>query len=106
MQIFLPRRESAADMPFLFVYVEYFARLGSERRVELAETFRHVFVYRTFADSEFFCGVAHGGAVVNDIVCYVKYPLFYVILQGKIPREACFYSVCRGRKGYESGKVG
>lgn len=101
MQIFFPCRESSADMPFLFVYVEYFACLGGERGIELAETFGYVFVYRALADSEFFCGITHGGAVVNDIICYVKYPLFYVIFQGKIPRKACFYSVCRGADGYE-----
>ena len=90
-------------MPFLFVDVKYFARLSGERGIELAETLRYIFMYRALADPEFFCGIAHGSAVVNNVVCYVKHPLFYVILQGKIPRKACFYSVCRGAEGYEAG---
>ena len=53
MTVLLLGRFAAAKMPFLFILLQYFFHLFVKRWIHAVEMFRHIFMYRTFADPEF-----------------------------------------------------
>lgn len=96
MQIFLPRRHPASDMPLLLVHIKNCTHFGGHRRVELCETLCNIFMYRTLADSKFFRRLPDRRLVFNDIICNTQYPLFYIFFQGRTPEDTVFTVYERG----------
>ena len=65
--IFHPCGDPAADVPLGLVLSQNGLHLAVQRGIAAFQTLGQVFMYGAFADAELFGGVAHGGAVFDDI---------------------------------------
>ena len=85
MQILLLRGHSSPYVPLRFIDIQHNPGLSGKSRIDMQETFCHIFMYRTFADSKFFRSLAHSRIIVNDIIGNADGALFNIILQGLPP---------------------
>lgn len=98
MQILLPGGHTTADMPLLFIDIQYLSDLTGQCGVDLYHSVGTVLMYRTLAYPKS-CGcLPYGRLVFNDIMCYFNRPFFNVILQVR-PPKTLFLQCMRGWVG-------
>lgn len=85
VKVFLPGGQSTANMALLLVQIQDFAHLCGKGWADGGEAFGDVFMYRTLTDPELFRRIPHRCSILNNIIRYPKYTLFYVIFQGISP---------------------
>ena len=84
-------------MPLRFIDIKNNPCLECQARIYLYQALGHVLVDRGLADTELTGGLAHRGAVVNDVVGNVNGAFLYVISHANL-KMICFYNVCVDKK--------
>lgn len=79
-----------------FVHIQHLSGFPGQRGINLRQAFRNILMYGRLTDAELFCGLAHSGIVINNIVGNIDCSLLDIIFHG-FPPENLFYNVC----GYE-----
>ena len=100
MKVFLPGSQSAPNMPFRFINVQYYTGTGSQGGIDLEETFRNILMYRRFRHPKFLRRLPYRGFLFNNIICNFNSTLFNIIFQGKSPEICAFYNLCREIRGH------
>ena len=95
------RKPYKKDCKQLSICNPFYSKLLSKRIF----LFCYHYVYRTFADSKFLCGLTHSSFVFNNIACNFHCPFFDIIFQRISLRRRCFYSVCPGFTGYSPNSI-
>ena len=90
MEVFLPGRHPAPDVPLLLVHVKNRPRLHRQGGVQLGKAFGNVFMYRTLADPELLRRLPHRRLRFNNVGRNLHRPLFNIIFQGKTPANIVF----------------
>ena len=96
LQIFFFCCKSAPDVALGFVHVEHLARFFCQRMIEGRQTLCDVFMYRTLAHSERLGRLAHGGVLLDNVVCDANCPLLDILFQS-LPLKSLFLQCMRGR---------
>jgi len=68
MQILFSCGKPAPDMALRFIDIEYFSRFFRERRVNLHQSVRNIFMYCGFANTKLLRRLPHGGIVIDNII--------------------------------------
>lgn len=92
MQILLPGSKSSPDVPLFFIDIKNLSGSSCQRWIDLHQALGHILMYRTLADSEFLRRLPDGGIFLNDVICNIDCPFFYVSFQ-KNPSYMLFYIV-------------
>lgn len=90
MEVFLPGRHPAPDVPLLLVHVKNRPRLHRQGGVQLGKALGNVFMYRTLADPELLRRLPHRRLRFNNVGRNLHRPLFNIIFQGKTPANIVF----------------
>ena len=90
MSVFLPCGQPAPDMSLLLVHIQHLPGLRGQHRIQLAKPFCHIFMYRRFGNSKFFCCLSHCRIFFDNIIGYLYSSLLDIILQGWSPETAVF----------------
>ena len=92
--------QAAPYMALGFVNVQDHPGPGCQGRIDVLQSVRHIFMYRTLTDPKFFRRLSYCRFCFYYVMCNLHCTFFDIILQRKIPRRHRFYSVCGGFMWY------
>lgn len=91
-EIFFLCGESSPYVTFWFVHIQYLAGLASQSRINAAQPFWYIFMYRTFAHTKLFGSLSHCGIVFNNISSNFNCSFFNICFQGNSPDNLLLHS--------------
>ena len=98
MKILLSRGHPAPDVTLRLVRIQHLTGFPGKGRVDLAEPFGNILMYRTLADPELLRCLPHRRAVFYNIICNLHGPLLNIIFQKNPPANIVFTMYAGGRK--------
>lgn len=96
MQILLPRRHPAPDVPLGFIHIQNLSDFLCQRGVNGLNSLRTILVRCRLTDPEFLRRLPHRRIIVYNILGDFNRPLFDITFQ-KIPADILFYNNVCGR---------
>lgn len=98
MCIFFFGSKSTPYVSFGFIAVQNFAGFAGQRWVDLDQPFGDIFMYRTFADAKFFCGLSNCCIFFYDVICDFQRPFFNISFQTTSPAMSFLYLMKHRKK--------
>lgn len=85
VKILLPCGHSAPDMTFGLIHIQNLSGFFRQRRIDVGQPVRHIFVYRRFRNSELLCCLTYCGIILNNVSGDFYRSFFYISFQGITP---------------------
>ena len=85
VEIFLPGRQTSADMSFGFIYIQNLSGLSGQRRIDLCQSVRDILVHGGLGYAERLGRLPYCGIVINDIIGDRHRSLLNIIFQKNTP---------------------